>query len=84
MSEIHYKFVGTCCGYYHVFETNFSFLLSESRIALFLGAIGQKFLTTYRSCGTYIAFLTILLTVYLVKPNYISFGYIFLLLVWII
>lgn len=56
----------------------------ESRIALFLGAIGQKFLTTYRSCGTYIAFLTILLTVYLVKPNYISFGYIFLLLVWII
>jgi len=84
MYEIHYKFVGTCCGYYHVFETNFSFLLSESRIALFLGAIGQKFLTTYRSCGTYIAFLTILLTVYLVKPNYISFGYIFLLLVWII
>ncbi|KAF9669400.1 hypothetical protein SADUNF_Sadunf14G0103800 [Salix dunnii] len=47
----------------------------ESRIALFLGAIGQKFLSTYRSCGTYIAFLTILLTVYLVKPNYISFGY---------
>lgn len=38
----------------------------------------------YRSCGTYIAFLTILLTVYMVKPNYISFGYIFLLLVWII
>ncbi|KAJ6343573.1 hypothetical protein OIU76_005338 [Salix suchowensis] len=56
----------------------------ESRIALFLGAIGQKFLSTYRSCGTYIAFLTILLAVYLVKPNYISFGYIFLLMVWII
>ncbi|KAJ8748395.1 hypothetical protein K2173_003032 [Erythroxylum novogranatense] len=56
----------------------------ESRIASFLGAIGQKFLSIYRSCGTYIAFLTILVTVYLVTPNYISFGYIFLLLVWII
>lgn len=62
----------------------FPFLLSERRIAAFLSAIGQKFLSVYRSCGTYIAFLTILLTVYLVKPNYISFGYIFLLLVWII
>lgn len=38
----------------------------------------------YRSCGTYVAFLTILLTVYMVKPNYVSFGYMFLLLVWII
>ncbi|CAI0580949.1 unnamed protein product, partial [Linum tenue] len=56
----------------------------ETRIAAFLGAIGQKFLTMYRSCGTYIAFLTILVTVYLVIPNYISFGYIFLLLVWMI
>ncbi|EEF37638.1 conserved hypothetical protein [Ricinus communis] len=56
----------------------------ESRIAAFLSAVGQKFLSMYRSCGTYIAFLTILLAVYLVTPNYISFGYIFLLLVWII
>uniref|UniRef100_A0A2P2M0W9 Piezo-type mechanosensitive ion channel homolog isoform X2 n=1 Tax=Rhizophora mucronata TaxID=61149 RepID=A0A2P2M0W9_RHIMU len=56
----------------------------ENRIASFLGAIGQKFLSMYRSFGTYIAFLTILLTAYLVKPNYLSFGYIFLLLVWII
>ncbi|CAN1234108.1 Piezo-type mechanosensitive ion channel homolog, partial [Linum perenne] len=56
----------------------------ESKIAAFLGAIGQKFLTMYRSCGTYIAFLTILVTVYLVTPNYMSFGYIFLLLVWMI
>ncbi|CAN0892677.1 Piezo-type mechanosensitive ion channel homolog [Linum grandiflorum] len=54
----------------------------ESRIAIFLGAIGQKFLTMYRSCGTYIAFLTILITIYLVTPNYMSFGYIFLLLFW--
>lgn len=38
----------------------------------------------YRSCGTYIAFLTILLTVFFVKPNYISFGFLFLLLVWMI
>ncbi|KAI9080274.1 hypothetical protein K1719_037668 [Acacia pycnantha] len=40
---------------------------SERRIASYLSAIGQKFLSIYRSCGTYIAFLTILLTVYLVK-----------------
>ncbi|GMN48728.1 hypothetical protein TIFTF001_017898 [Ficus carica] len=46
----------------------------ERRIASFLSAIGQKFLSAYRSFGTYIAFLTILLTVYPVRPNYISFG----------
>ncbi|KAM7253702.1 hypothetical protein ACFE04_031384 [Oxalis oulophora] len=56
----------------------------ERRIASFLSAIGQRFLSMYRSCGTYIAFLTILFSVYLVTPNYISFGYIFLLLVWIV
>lgn len=55
----------------------------ERRIAAFLSAIGQKFLSMYRSCGTYIAFLTILLAVYLVRPNCISFGYIFLLIFWI-
>ncbi|KAK8711565.1 hypothetical protein V6N13_146843 [Hibiscus sabdariffa] len=56
----------------------------ERTIASFLSGIGQKFLSMYRSCGTYIALLTILLTVLMVTPNYISFGYIFLLLVWII
>ncbi|KAK4482248.1 hypothetical protein RD792_009399 [Penstemon davidsonii] len=56
----------------------------ERRVALYLSAIGKKFLSMYRSFGTYIAFLTILLAVYLVRPNYRSFGYIFLLLVWII
>ncbi|TKY52583.1 Piezo-type mechanosensitive ion channel-like [Spatholobus suberectus] len=56
----------------------------ERRIASYLSSIGQKFLSIYRSFGTYIAFLTILLTVYMVRPNYISFGYIFLLLLWII
>ncbi|KAL6502839.1 hypothetical protein OROHE_024007 [Orobanche hederae] len=56
----------------------------ERRVALYLNAIGKRFLSMYRSFGTYIAFLTILLAVYLVRPNYISFGYIFLLLVWII
>ncbi|EPS67267.1 hypothetical protein M569_07509, partial [Genlisea aurea] len=55
----------------------------ERRIALYLTAIGTKILSAYRSFGTYIAFLTVLLAVYLVRPNYISFGYIFLLLVWI-
>uniref|UniRef100_A0A5B7BCU2 Uncharacterized protein n=1 Tax=Davidia involucrata TaxID=16924 RepID=A0A5B7BCU2_DAVIN len=56
----------------------------ERKIASYLSAVGQKFLSIYRSFGTYIAFLTILVTVYLVRPNYISFGYIFLLLMWII
>ncbi|KAG8370694.1 hypothetical protein BUALT_Bualt13G0010000 [Buddleja alternifolia] len=56
----------------------------ERRVALYLSAIGEKFLSMYRSFGTYIAFLTILIAVYLVRPNYTSFGYIFLLLVWII
>lgn len=60
------------------------FIFTERRIASYLSAVGQKFLSIYRSCGTYIAFLTILLTVYMVRPNYISFGYIFLLLLWII
>lgn len=59
------------------------FILPERRIASFLRAIGQKFLSMYRSCGTYIAYLTVVLTVYLVRPNYMSFGYIFLLLIWI-
>ncbi|GAB2300559.1 hypothetical protein Dimus_034600 [Dionaea muscipula] len=56
----------------------------ERRIALYLRATGQKFLSIYRSWGTYVAFLTILVTVYMVRPNYISFGYAFLLLFWII
>ncbi|KAA8545065.1 hypothetical protein F0562_019836 [Nyssa sinensis] len=55
----------------------------ERRIALYLTAIGQKFLSAYRSCGTYIVCLTILLAVYLVKPNYTSFGFLFLLFIWI-
>ncbi|KAF3454410.1 hypothetical protein FNV43_RR04857 [Rhamnella rubrinervis] len=56
----------------------------ERMITSYLSAIGQKFLSIYRSCGTYIASLTILLTVYLVTPNYTSFGYLFFLLVWLI
>ncbi|KNA12549.1 hypothetical protein SOVF_124980 isoform B [Spinacia oleracea] len=56
----------------------------ERRIASYLSAVGQKFLAVYRSWGTYIAFVTILVAVYLVRPNYISFGYVFLLLSWII
>lgn len=68
---------------YYIIYSLLVYLLSERRIASFLGAIGQEVLSMYRSCGTYIAFMTILLTVYLVTPNYVSFGYIFLLLVWI-
>ncbi|XP_020540481.2 piezo-type mechanosensitive ion channel homolog isoform X3 [Jatropha curcas] len=54
----------------------------DKRIVSYLEAIGLKFRSVYRSCGTYIAFLTILFTVYLVKPNFISFGYLFFLLLW--
>ncbi|XP_062211094.1 piezo-type mechanosensitive ion channel homolog isoform X1 [Phragmites australis] len=56
----------------------------EKKIASYLSKIGHKFLSVYRSYGTYVAFLTILLTLYLVTPNYISFGYLFFLLFWII
>ncbi|XP_072996398.1 piezo-type mechanosensitive ion channel homolog isoform X2 [Typha latifolia] len=56
----------------------------EKRIATYLSKVGQKFLSTYRSYGTHVAFLTILFTLYLVTPNYISFGYLFFLLLWII
>nr|XP_027114534.1 piezo-type mechanosensitive ion channel homolog [Coffea arabica] len=56
--------------------------LPEQRTMLYLSAIGQKFLHAYRACGTYIVCLTVLLTVYHVKPNYISFGYLFFLLLW--
>ncbi|KAI7751565.1 hypothetical protein M8C21_021449, partial [Ambrosia artemisiifolia] len=55
----------------------------ESKVALYLSAIGQKFLSLYRSSGTCIAFITILITVYMTRPNYKSFGYLFLLLFWI-
>ncbi|XP_022719322.1 piezo-type mechanosensitive ion channel homolog [Durio zibethinus] len=54
----------------------------ERKIGSYLNAIGEKFLSMYRSCGTYIVLLTILLTVYSVKPNYSSFGYLFFLLLW--
>ncbi|XP_017252550.1 piezo-type mechanosensitive ion channel homolog isoform X2 [Daucus carota subsp. sativus] len=53
------------------------------KITTFLGAISQKILSLYRSLGTYIAFTTIFVAVCLVCPNYVSFGYLFLLLIWI-
>ncbi|XP_010914337.1 piezo-type mechanosensitive ion channel homolog isoform X1 [Elaeis guineensis] len=56
----------------------------EQKIATYLSKISQMFLSTYRSYGTYVAFLTILFTLYLVTPNYVSFGYLFFLLFWII
>nr|XP_043619300.1 piezo-type mechanosensitive ion channel homolog [Erigeron canadensis] len=55
----------------------------ERKVASYLSAVGQKFLSLYRSLGTYIAFATILVTVYMAKPNFVSFGFIFLLLFWI-
>lgn len=59
------------------------FFVSERKVASYLSAIGQRFLSLYRSFGTYIAFVTILITVYMTPPNYVSFGYLFLLLFWI-
>lgn len=56
----------------------------ERKIATYLSKVSEKFLSTYRSYGSYVAFLTILCTLYLVTPNYISFGYLFFLLFWII
>ncbi|XP_058752948.1 piezo-type mechanosensitive ion channel homolog isoform X1 [Vicia villosa] len=55
----------------------------ERKTISYLKVIRQKFLSAYRSCGKYIAFLTILLSVYLCTPNYASFGYLFFLLLWI-
>ncbi|WOH04528.1 hypothetical protein DCAR_0623937 [Daucus carota subsp. sativus] len=54
----------------------------DSEIASYINAIGRKIHSAYRSCGTYIVCLTVLLTIYLVKPNYASFGYLFFLLLW--
>ncbi|XP_057439423.1 piezo-type mechanosensitive ion channel homolog isoform X2 [Lotus japonicus] len=53
------------------------------RTISYLEITRQNFLSVYRSCGKYIAFLTILLCVYLCTPNYASFGYLFFLLLWI-
>ncbi|CAN1124338.1 Piezo-type mechanosensitive ion channel homolog [Linum perenne] len=56
----------------------------EKKIASYLTAIGQNFRSVYRSCGTYIALLTVLLAVYRVRPNHTSFGYLFFLMVWMV
>uniref|UniRef100_A0A2N9ELV3 Piezo-type mechanosensitive ion channel homolog domain-containing protein n=1 Tax=Fagus sylvatica TaxID=28930 RepID=A0A2N9ELV3_FAGSY len=65
-------------------ETQNNNCSNDRRIASYLSAVGQKVLSTYRSFGTYIVFLTILLSLYLVTPNYASFGYMFFLLLWMI
>ncbi|XP_025982938.2 piezo-type mechanosensitive ion channel homolog [Glycine max] len=56
----------------------------ERKTISYLEVIRQNFLSIYRLCGKYIAFLTILFNVYLCTPNYASFGYLFFLLLWII
>ncbi|KAF8038804.1 hypothetical protein BT93_B1379 [Corymbia citriodora subsp. variegata] len=65
-------------------ERKHEFSSNERKIMLHLSAIGHKFLSLYRSCGSYVAFLTILVALYLVIPNYASFGYLFFLLLWIV
>ncbi|XP_020211265.1 piezo-type mechanosensitive ion channel homolog isoform X2 [Cajanus cajan] len=55
----------------------------ERKTISYLEVIRQNFLSVYRLCGKYIAFLTILFSVYLCTPNYASFGYLFFLLLWI-
>ncbi|OIW17512.1 hypothetical protein TanjilG_22624 [Lupinus angustifolius] len=58
-------------------------LVEERKMISFLNVIRWNFLSVYQSCGKYIAFVTILFSVYLCTPNYASFGYIFFLLLWI-
>lgn len=48
-----------------------------------LAAIAEKVRSTYRSFGTYIVYGTVLTVIYFVEPNYISLGYLCLLLVWV-
>lgn len=67
-----------------ILSNAFATLFSERKIASYLSTMGQKFLSAYRSWGTYISLSTILLTLYLIIPNYTSFGYLFLLLLWLI
>ncbi|KAK7284316.1 hypothetical protein RJT34_19061 [Clitoria ternatea] len=55
----------------------------ERRTTSYLKVIRQNFLSVYQSFGKYIAFLTILFSVYFCTPNYASFGYLFFLLLWI-
>ncbi|KAG0452569.1 hypothetical protein HPP92_025233 [Vanilla planifolia] len=55
----------------------------EKLIARYLSDISQLFSSTYHSYGTYVAFLTVLLNVYLMNPNYVSLGYLIFLLFWI-
>ncbi|KAE8706446.1 hypothetical protein F3Y22_tig00110393pilonHSYRG00191 [Hibiscus syriacus] len=66
-----------------VIDSSHAYSDHERKIGSYLNAIGEKFLLIYRPCGAYIVFLTILLTVYVVTPNYSSFGYLFFLLMWI-
>ncbi|XP_017436238.1 piezo-type mechanosensitive ion channel homolog isoform X2 [Vigna angularis] len=55
----------------------------ERKTKSYLEVIRLSFLSIYRLCGKYIAFITILFTIYLCTPNYASFGYLFFLLLWI-
>ncbi|RYR02293.1 hypothetical protein Ahy_B06g081111 [Arachis hypogaea] len=58
-------------------------LRSEAIRISYLNVIRKKSLCVYRACGKYVAFLTVLFSVYLCTPNYASFGYLFFLLLWI-
>nr|ABN09015.1 hypothetical protein MtrDRAFT_AC172101g12v1 [Medicago truncatula] len=79
-SEIQGTHGTTLCGRQ---DSNRSIDYSERKTIAYLKVIRQKFLSVYQSCGKYIAFLTILLSVYLSTPNYASCGYLFFLLMWI-
>ncbi|KAL2642994.1 hypothetical protein R1flu_010581 [Riccia fluitans] len=68
---------------------NFGNLQQESSnnvnwVTKHLAAIAEKVRATYRSFGTYIVYGTVLFVIYLVEPNYVSFGYLCLLLFWVI
>lgn len=67
---------------------NFDYFHHESNLTVKwivrkLADLGGSIRATYRSFGTLIAASTILIVVYILGPNYISFGYLILLLFWL-
>ncbi|XP_024535480.1 piezo-type mechanosensitive ion channel homolog isoform X3 [Selaginella moellendorffii] len=66
------------------FAYNFEPSSTENWITNHLATVGEHFRATYRSFGTYIVYATVLITVYAAEPNYIAFGFLALLLFWII
>lgn len=61
-----------------------AFLLTANWVTKHLAATAEKIRFTYHMFGTYIAYGTVLFVIYCVNQNYVAFGYLCLLLFWII